>query len=331
MTRLHIGNDLVATLTEFCGQHKAVIIADEAIRDLYAVQLGVERILIPSGEKAKSWEVVQMVVDRLSQMGCGRDTILIALGGGSTSDLVGFVASIYLRGVCLALVPTTLLAMVDASIGGKTAINTQYGKNLVGTIYFPKAIFIDLDLLKTLPEKEKFNGLAEILKMGLIYDRSIWDQAMRLDRELISKNIEAKMAIVKQDPTEQGLRRILNFGHTIGHALEAVSEYTMPHGQAVAIGCLVESYLSMQLGYLAKREFEKIEAVYRQFPLSLPTMYQRSTFLQAMMQDKKKKAGTVRFVLIDQIGRAMAFDGSYCSPATREALDATLDWMESLG
>lgn len=262
-------------------------------------------------------------MDALFRAGVGKDGTLIALGGGATTDLVGFIASIYMRGLSLILIPTTLLAIVDASIGGKTAVDTPFGKNLLGTIYPPKAVFADLDTLKTLPEKERFNGLAEILKMGLIYDRMIWEE-----REPILQAIQAKISIVEQDPTDKGVRRILNFGHTIGHALEAVADYTIPHGMAVALGCVVESHLSMRLNYLSPLDFASIQARYHSFFLRLPKEYNRSRFLEALSRDKKNVAGKIRFVLIDQIGHAIPFDGDYCRAVSLEELEDTLNWME---
>jgi 3-dehydroquinate synthase len=330
-TELYIGRNLPL---EFFGKERKVLIADEAIKDLYAVDLAkrihAELLTIPSGEKAKTLDTVQSLIDQLFKMGCGRDTLLIALGGGATTDLVAFAASIYMRGVPLVLIPTTLLAVVDAAIGGKTGIDTPYGKNLIGTIYYPRAIFADLDILQTLPEKEWFNGLAEILKMGLISEPAIWEMAKKngKDPDLILKAIQGKIKVVEQDPRDQGLRRILNFGHTIGHALETVAHYAMPHGEAVALGCAAEAHLSMHLGYLSREEFEQIEAVYRPFPLKLPKAYDRAKLLQAMAHDKKKALGEIRFVLIDKIGHAMPFDGAYCRAVTQNELKKTLDWME---
>jgi 3-dehydroquinate synthase len=336
-TELYIGPNLLTSdrLLESCGKLRIILIADAAIKDLYAVDLArkihAELLTIPNGEKAKALETVQNLIDELFKMGCGRDTLLIALGGGVTTDLVGFVASVYMRGLPLILIPTTLLAIVDAAIGGKTAIDTPYGKNLIGTIYYPKAIFADLDMLQTLPEKEWFNGLAEILKMGLIYDGSVWEMAKKngKDPDLIFKAIQGKIAVVEQDPTEQGLRRILNFGHTIGHALETVAHYEVSHGEAVALGCAVEAHLSMRLGYLSEKDFEQILGVYSRFPLKLPKAYVRTKLLSAMAHDKKKALGETRFVLIDKIGHAIPFEGAYCRTITQSELEPTLDWMES--
>jgi 3-dehydroquinate synthase len=236
-----------------------------------------------------------------------------------------------MRGIPLILIPTTLLAMVDAAVGGKTGVDTSYGKNLIGTFYYPKAIFADLDLLQTLPEKEWFNGLAEILKMGLIRDPVIWEMAQknRKDPDLILKATQGKIDVVEQDPIEQGMRRILNFGHTIGHALETVSHYEMSHGEAVAIGCVVEAHLSMRLGYLSEKDFEQIQEMYSHWPLKLPRGYTQSKLLQAMSHDKKKAKGEIRFVLINKIGHAISFEGAYCRTVTLKQLESTLDWMEN--
>jgi len=336
-TELYIGQRLFTNdrLLDSCGSLRRILIADEAIKDLYAVDLAskihAELLTIPNGEKAKSRETAAFLIDALFKLGCSRDTLLIALGGGVTTDLVGYVASVYMRGISLILIPTTLLAIVDASIGGKTAIDTPYGKNLIGTIYHPKMILADLDMLQTLSEKEWFNGRAEILKMGLIYDASIWEMAKEntTSSDLIFKAIQGKIAVVEQDPIEHSLRRILNFGHTIGHALETVARYEMPHGEAVAIGCMVEAHLSMRLGYLSETVFEQVLAMYRHYSLTLPNNYVRAKLLSAMAHDKKKARGEIRFVLLDKIGHAIPFDGAYCRTVTASELEPSLDWMEN--
>jgi 3-dehydroquinate synthase len=318
------------------SKNKLAIIADSAVKELYATplaqQIQAELIEIPSGEKTKSQEMAFYLLKKLSQLKAGRDTTLIAMGGGVTTDLVGFVASIYLRGISLIFIPTTLLAAVDAAIGGKTAINSPFGKNLIGTIYHPEAVFIDFDTFLTLPEKELFNGLAEILKIGLVYDASIWQLAQKnqKDLSLIFKAIQGKISIIAQDSTEQGMRRILNFGHTIGHGLEFISGYETSHGEAVALGSLAESYLSMQLGYLEKEEFEEIQKIYSAFPLQLPKNYERSKLVRAMAYDKKNALENIRFVLLEKIGRAKIFDGAYCKTVLPEQLISTLDWMEKI-
>lgn len=338
-TALYLGrhllqSDLIASLCIQEG-NRVAILADSALKESYAMPLAqklqAELFLVPQGERAKTQAVQRKMEEQLLQAGYGRDTVLIGLGGGATTDLAGFIASTYLRGIPLILIPTSLLAMVDASIGGKTAIDTVFGKNLIGTFYPPKAIIADLETLKTLPPKEFSHGLAEILKMGLIFDPSILQLADFLEN-LVEKAMRAKISLVEQDFSEQGLRRILNFGHTIGHALETVSRYTLPHGEAVAIGCLVESYLSFQLSYLSKEEFGQIEALYqRSFDsFRLPAAYQRKEFLEALLFDKKKRNGKVRFVCIDRIGHALSFEGDYCRTVADKDLAEAISYMEKI-
>lgn len=321
-------------ITHFDQLKRKFLICDETIRELYgndlAKKISAELIVIPAGEKAKNQTTVTFLLNELFKKQANRKTTLIALGGGVTTDLVGFVASIYLRGVPLILLPTTLLAMVDASIGGKTSIDSPFGKNLIGSFYHPKAIFSDLHCLKTLPEKEWLNGYAEILKMALIYDDSIWKLAKKNknDPSLIFKAIQGKISIIEKDPLELGLRRILNFGHTIGHALEKISDYEISHGEAVVMGTIGESYLSFALGYLSKEEFEEILSLYQIFPLKISKKFSREAFFQALGQDKKRSDKS-RFVLIEKIGQAMSFGGSYCKEIPHDLIESTLNWLEN--
>lgn len=333
-TELHIGpnllqQDLLQTLCQKAGT-KIAIIADAFIAQLYGIdlakRLNAKLFTIPSGEEAKTRKTCEKIEDELLQAGFGKTSVLIALGGGATTDAVGFIASIYLRGVSLILIPTTLLAMVDAAIGGKTAIDTPFGKNLLGTTYHPKAVLIDLQLLEKLPEKEWKNGLAEVWKLALIYDKKIWKQ--REEKEIFIEAIKAKVAIIEQDPMDKGVRRILNFGHTIGHALEKIADYKISHGEGVAIGSAAAAHLSMRLGYLSSKEFDEIQAAYSFFSLRLPKNYTQERLFEAMAHDKKAIDQGVRFVLIDRIGHAMEFEGQYCRSISKQELLPTLEWME---
>lgn len=332
-------------LPRICAEssHRIALIADAAIAPTYGKEL--ERQLqatlfsFEGGEVAKTREIKQSLEDDLLKKNFGRDTLLVALGGGTTLDLAAFLASTYMRGIPFILVPTTLLAMVDAAIGGKTGVNTQFGKNLIGTFSHPIAISIDLKFLTTLPDREWRNGFAEILKYGLIAHRSHWEdceehsahwkQPAALTR-LILSSIQAKMEIVEKDPLEKGMRRILNFGHTVAHALEKISRYQIPHGEAVAIGCQAESALSYHLGYLPQQELERILKLYRNsdFPHNLPHAFSAKDFLEALQWDKKSKGKTPRFVLIDQIGHSLPFDGDYCRPVSRTDLNVLTEWLE---
>ncbi len=324
---------------------RGAVLADANVRALASriqKSLGTDFALIPvaGGEASKSRSAKEKLEDELLKRKCGRDSLLIAVGGGVTTDLVGYIASTYMRGVPLVLVPTTLLAMVDAAIGGKTGVDTPYGKNQIGTFYFPKSIFIDVDLLETLPEKEWPNGLAEIAKYGLIHDPAIWDLLEKNSHHwrkpetletLILSSIRVKMDVVEKDPLEQtGLRRILNFGHTVGHALELLSHYEMDHGQAVAIGCVAESFLSHLLGFLPKDALERILRLYQTlgFHSKWPKNLQKEAFLEAMSIDKKSKGGEIRCVLIDRIGHCVPFDGEYCRIIKQKEIEAMVDWME---
>lgn len=335
---IHVGyhlldQNILAPLCQKWG-NKTALIVDEALLSLYGIplaqKLNAKLFSVPSGERCKTRETKEKIEDALLQEGYGRDTVLVALGGGATTDLTGFIASTYLRGVSLIFVPTTLLAMVDAAIGGKVAINTPLGKNLIGSFYSPKAIICDLQVLQTLPEQEWFHGLAEILKIGLVSDRTIWEKAKKniKDETLIRQAIEKKLEIVKLDPFEKGMRRILNFGHTIGHGLEQMSSYTMPHGQAVFLGLLAEAHLSMQLGFLSQDDFEKIHSFYKTFAFLLPWPKNQEALFHSLFFDKKKENGQIRFVLIDKIGQALCFDNNYCTAVHEENLKKTFVWME---
>ncbi len=330
-TEFFFGCGLTEEVASFCRAFSGqiVLFADSALVDLYAKplreKLGALLLSVPSGEKVKTLSVVEKLQNELFEKRVAQGALFVVLGGGAVCDAVGFLASIYLRGVSLVLLPTTLLAMVDAAIGGKTAIDTPFGKNLIGTFYPPKAVFIDENFLTTLPEVERLNGLSEIFKLGLVSNASLCYEKGSF---LIEKAVRGKMAIVSQDFLDQSIRRILNFGHTIAHALEAVSSYEMPHGLAVALGCVVESHLSRELGYLAESAWREILDLYQIFPVCLPRNYERGAFLKALYQDKKRNQGAVRFVLLEEMGKALFFEGQYCRGVSQEELLPSLEWME---
>ncbi len=314
---------------------RTAVITDAAIASTYGKKVaqlsGGELFSYSGGEEAKTRGTKQKFEDELLQRKFGRDTLLIGVGGGVVTDFTAFLAATYMRGVPLILIPTTLLGMVDAAIGGKCGVDTPFGKNLIGAIYHPSHIFIDPTLLSSLPEQEWTHGLAEILKYGLIADPSIWEL---LEKDppnwkkslpsLLLSSIRVKKNVVEKDPREAlGLRRIVNFGHTVAHALEMISHYKMPHGEAVAIGCLAESSLSHRLGYLSQHDLTRIKTLFRKFPFSfkLPPQFAVKAWLEAMQIDKKAKAGEARFVLIDQIGHAVPFDGEYCRTVPIQELE----------
>jgi 3-dehydroquinate synthase len=273
-----------------------------------------EVILLPAGEENKVLEVCFQVWETLTEAGFDRHDLLINLGGGVVTDLGGFVASVYKRGLSFINIPTSLLCMVDASIGGKTGIDFAGYKNQLGTFQEPIATYIDTGFLATLPEVEWRNGFAELLKHALISDQSLWDELSKIQhiqQELLSETIlqgvQIKAQIVAQDPSEKGLRKILNFGHTIGHALESYylnTETPLSHGHAVALGILLEAKLSQfELG-LPVEDFVEIETLLTKFyPLQLPT--DSNAIWVLMQQDKKNVNGEVRICLLPKIGNCL--------------------------
>jgi 3-dehydroquinate synthase len=274
-------------------------------------------IVFPAGETAKSLKSVQHCYDQLAAHRLERKSFIVALGGGVVGDLAGFVAATYLRGIAFVQVPTTVLAHVDSSVGGKVGVNLQAGKNLVGAFYQPKIVLCDLDTLESLPEREFRSGLAEVIKYGIIYDRPLFKQLERdmpklLKRDtktltaVIARCCEIKADVVGQDETESGLRAILNFGHTIGHGLEAISSYgKYLHGEAISIGQIAAARLSaMQLG-LNDEEVKRIRVLFER--AGLPTKVrlsaaQRKNLFAAMRLDKKVSGGEIKFVLAKSIG-----------------------------
>ena len=275
-------------------------------------------IVVPAGETAKSLKTVQACYDQLAAARLERKSFIVALGGGVVGDLAGFVAATYLRGIPFVQVPTTLLAQVDSSVGGKVGVNLRAGKNLVGSFYQPRLVLCDLETFSTLPAREYRSGLAEVIKYGIIYDAQLFT---RLERELpkllkrdpdtlatvIARCCQIKAEVVRQDETEHGLRAILNFGHTIGHALEAISKYgKYLHGEAISLGQVAAARLSAKIAGLADRDAQRISALLERagLPIHLrlgPT--ERSNLLSAMKLDKKVSGGEIKFVLAKRIGK----------------------------
>ncbi len=327
---------LGARFALFCDQRVAELFGERWCAHLQSLGLDVSLFTFPDGEQEKNRERKAELEDLLLSQKFGRDTTMIALGGGVTTDLIGFLASTYCRGVPLINVPTTLLGMVDAAIGGKTGINTRFGKNLIGTFYPASKILIDPTVLESLPTSEWISGLGEVIKYGLIRSKELfhalenWQPKNPTYLEKILKECVAiKTDVVKADFNETGLRRILNFGHTIGHALELLENYRMPHGLAVAIGMLVESHMSVTMGLLSPTEFKKIESLIRSFPftLRLSPAVTLESLLSSLSLDKKSKCGTPRFVLLEKIGACAPFDGEYCSEVPEAILKESLSWM----
>jgi 3-dehydroquinate synthase len=301
-----------------------MIIADSTVSSLYGNMVmsalrrtgcAVDLIEFPPGETSKTMETALPLIEQLAERGLDRTSRLIALGGGVTGDMVGFIASVYMRSVPYIQIPTTLLAQVDSSIGGKTGIDLSRGKNLVGTFYQPQAVYIDLQFLSTLPEVEFTNGLAEVIKYGIIDDpdllATIETQLSSIRHRdidnlvtIVAHACKIKKGIVEIDERDMGVRRILNFGHTIGHALESASHYTISHGNAVSVGMVAAARVSEKLNHLSAAERERIEDIIRRAGLRdrIPVTVEADDIMARMRHDKKKAGDAVHFVLLKKIG-----------------------------
>ncbi len=325
--------------------HKAaryVILTDSNVNEFYGqimldalTQAGRKASImeIPAGEASKNMSTVMYIAGNLLAAGADRETLLIALGGGVVGDLTGFIASVYMRSVPYIQIPTTLVGQVDSAIGGKTAVDLPQGKNLMGTFYQPRAVFADLNFLDTLPDKEFNNGLAEIIKYGIIEDEKMFkyleenmDAIKSRDSVHLMKMVETccriKKSIVEIDEREQGLRRILNFGHTLGHALEAVSGYALSHGEGVALGMIAAAKLSVKMHYLPENELTRVENMIRQagLPTRVEAVLDSKAVISRLKMDKKKKDGVIHFVLIKKIGMPFV-NGSISDQLIEEVLE----------
>jgi 3-dehydroquinate synthase len=306
------------------------VITDHNVEKLYgqafcnhlsSLGFDIQLFSFPAGEPSKTRATKEKLEDALLSEGFNRDTTIFALGGGVVTDLVGFLAATFCRGVELILIPTTLMGMVDAAIGGKNGVNTEHGKNMIGSLYDPKKLYICSEFLKTLPEEEWFNGAVEMLKAGLIADADYFHRFSEIPiAEAIERAIEIKRRIISKDLTEKGLRRVLNVGHTIGHALETLSDYQISHGKAVATGIVIEAEISYEMGILKKEALDQIK---EKFP-SVALGYSFEEMYEVMRRDKKAEGGCPRFALLEDIGVPFSADGAYCIEVPREILKKVL-------
>ena len=271
-----------------------------------------ELIEVAPGENSKSIRQAASICEKLNTVGLDRSSFLVSLGGGMVSDLAGFVASIYLRGIPYVSVPTTLLAQIDSCIGGKTGVNANAGKNLIGSFHHPSLVVADTETLRTLPDPIWNEGFAEAIKHGIICDRELFESIPGVDRQdptaFVERNLAIKAAIVATDAHEQNdIRALLNFGHTIGHAIEHAAGYdNLLHGEAISLGIVAAARVSIQRAGLSLGECEQIIATLRacHLPTTLPPDFPREKFFAALPRDKKFENGCVRFVVADEIGRA---------------------------
>ena len=328
--------------------HRVVLIADTTVAHWHGerlrVALGSEAVLtFPAGEAAKTRAQWGALTDALLAQGCGRDTVLVALGGGVTGDLAGFVAATYLRGVPFVQCPTSLLAMIDAAIGGKSGVDTPAGKNLVGAIHHPGIVWIDPTFLDTLPLAARREGLAEAIKHAVIADATYLEWLLAamptlvdpapiphaIAATLVDRSVAIKADVVAADEREANRRQVLNLGHTIGHAIEQVSGYAIPHGAAVAIGMVAEARLAVRLGLAAADVPDRIVAVLRAagLPITCPPTLDRTAILAATRQDKKTRGGAVRYALPAAIGRMAGAELGYGIPVEESVVLQTLTEM----
>ena len=324
-----IGGSSLPEVGEFVeerlGRIDGAVITDETVDRLYGDKLAgalevaghdFERVIVEPGEESKSPENAKELYEKLVELELHRDSFVIAFGGGVVGDLAGFVGSTFLRGVPVIQVPTTLLAQVDSSVGGKTAVNLADGKNLVGTFYQPELVLIDPTVLNTLDPADVRSGLGEVLKYGLIWDEELFreinknqalfeefDEPAELER-VIARCCEIKAEIVTEDEKDRGIRRILNFGHTLGHGIEAGAGYgEMKHGEAVIWGMIGESWISSQRGYLSREARKEIVGILTGFDLPpLPLGLTEDKLLGYLRQDKKSRREAINSVLIRGIG-----------------------------
>jgi 3-dehydroquinate synthase len=308
-TRKYLPRKTCAVISD---SNVASLFGDRVKCSLTSADFQPKLITIPAGEKSKTLEQAGAICEQMIAAGLDRQSFIVGLGGGVIGDISGFVAAIFHRGIPHVQIPTTLLAMVDSSIGGKTGVNTSAGKNLIGALHSPALVIDDLDVLKTLPRREFKQGFAEIIKHGIIADAEMFDALKDVDLEdfapLIRRNIEIKSRIVAKDERDRtGERAILNFGHTVGHAIERAGDYReFLHGEAISLGIIAACGVSMKKAELPRDQRDAIVDLLRQFdlPTLLPPNFQRKTILEAVPYDKKFENGKIRFVVIPRIGLA---------------------------
>ncbi len=328
---------------------KITIVTDENIYRFYKKSLDLlceqnfYLYIIPAGEKTKDVKYKLAIEDFLFKNKNNRQSILLALGGGVVGDLVGYTAATFMRGIGFYMIPTSLLSMVDSSIGGKTGINNKFGKNLIGAFYQPDGILIDINFLKTLEAVQLKNGLAEIIKAGLIKSSNLFNYISRnfakilqlQTKELthsILESVKIKGEVVDKDERESGYRRILNFGHTVGHGLELLSNYSMLHGYAISRGMVIEAFFSKEMGFLKEADFIKIVKLIKVVGLDyeLDNKISLKKLVGHMILDKKSKEQKIFFNLLNRIGEVAPFSGEYIKEVKTDYFYQTMEKLREL-
>lgn len=331
-----VGKNILTTLPQILKKrylyNHYIIITDNKVKKLYGLELkknlqtnGLKTDLLsfPAGEKSKTQKTKTQLEESLLCLGAGRDTLIIALGGGVVGDLAGFVSATYMRGLPYIQIPTTLLAMVDSSVGGKTGIDTEMGKNTIGAFHQPQFVLADMNCLKTLPQTQYINGLVEAVKMFLTHDAEmvnfveknltkILARDEKILKQVIERAITIKAGVVNRDELEHGERTTLNFGHTIGHALELLSNYKLLHGYAIGQGILIESKISESLNILSIISTQRIEKIINALGIKVGIQKnQINKIIQNTRVDKKNLHGQARYILLQDIGKVYTKNGQY--------------------
>jgi len=315
---------VIEKLPKLTFNRKVAIVTNTTVSALHLEQLlshiecdELHVVTIEDGEEFKTLETVERILNELFEHKLDRKSLLIALGGGVIGDMTGFTASLYQRGIGFIQVPTTLLSQVDASVGGKTGVNNKYGKNLIGAFYQPEAVYIDTEFLKTLPKREFAAGIAEVVKMAVMFDKEYFDFLMEADfsqknvlEKVIERSVELKAEVVNLDEKESGIRAVLNYGHTFGHVVENETNYkTYLHGEAVAIGIMMANALSVELGIMSIDEMEKVKLFLEKH--NLPVAYKIEdidVFYDKFFLDKKAANNKIKFILANGIGKHVVRD-----------------------
>ena len=318
--QIHIGTGLMDKAGEYlrtvtkgdhimlvCGDIVSALHADRVTASLEQAGYTVSRFVYPHGEQSKTPETYFALLNALAEAGLTRSDTIVALGGGVTGDLAGFAAATYQRGICYVQMPTTLLAAVDSSVGGKTAIDLPAGKNLAGAFYQPAMVLCDLDALATLPDDVFIDGCAEVIKYGVIWDEGLFELLKsgikdRLE-QVIARCVIIKAEVVQQDEFDNGLRGILNFGHTVGHAVEKCSDFAVSHGSAVAIGMVVVTKAAAIAGVCDDSIFDRVLALVKSYGLPVSTDYDVDALLQAMLSDKKRAGAKISLIIPEGVGK----------------------------
>lgn len=340
---VEIGQGLIGTLIDDLkggldgGVKKLAVITDSNVEELYGGPIcqelceagyQAELFVFPAGEKSKVRSVKEVLEDAMLERGFRRDCMVIAVGGGVVSDLAGFLAGTFGRGVPFINYATTLLAAADAAIGGKTAVDTPLATNLIGLIYQPKKVYVDIDTWKTLPREHMINGLAETMKHGCLADIELFEYLEKNSDKILScdpeactyiseHNCDVKYKVVMKDEREANLREILNLGHTVGRAIETVSDYKLLHGEAVSVGLVAQCRLGVNRGYMTESECERVIALLDKIglPTKIPDYIDKEELVKKLYTDKKVRDGKLRFVFQKGIGDVMSFsDGKYAEP-----------------